>query len=259
MKIIAAILLVCAPCLADEVLLKDGRRIEFRSIEDTGGTYTIVTPENSRIVVKRADVETFAKTEPATPLTGATVSFDKKLKTDTIDLLKKVSMEKDALAGSWKFSGPTLSCSAGPDGAARLQVPFKPLDEYNLTVVLERVDGDDNVGIGFPTPGGSAMLHLDVDRGAYLGILSPDGAAHRKVCAVPGRQLAVGKPRTLVLMVRKASLVVQVDGKDVLTSKVDWSKVSILPQCAAAPDSFVLFALKSGIRFLRFSVTEASR
>ncbi len=261
MKTLALLTLLAATCLADEVVMKDGRKIEFKSVEDTGETYTIVTPENSRVVVKRADVEAFAKTEPATPLTGAAVSFDKKLKTDTVDLLKKASPEKDSLAGSWKFAGSALACSAGQDGAARLQIPFKPAaEEYNLTLVVERADGDDNVGIGFPTPGGgSAMLHLDVDRGSYLGVLSPEGAGHRKVCSAPGKQLTAGKPRILVLMVRKASLVVQVDGKDVLTSRMDWSKVSILPQCAAGADSFVLFALKSGVRFQKMTVTAVVR
>lgn len=263
MKTLALLALLVTPCLADEVVMKDGRKIEFRSIEDTGDTYTIVTPESSRIVVKRADVEAFAKTEPATPLTGASVSFDRKSKLDTVDLLKKVSFDKGVVDGSWKFVGAILTGAAGPEGAARLQISCKPSsEEYNLTLVIERADGDDNVGIGFLTPGGgSAMLHLDVDRGAYSGILAPEGASgHKKVCSAPGKQLNVGKPRTVVLMVRKASLVVQVDGKDLLTSRIDWTKVSILPQCAAsAADSFVLFALKSGVRVSKMTVSAVAR
>lgn len=261
MKTLAALLIIASTCLADDVLLKDGRRIEFRSVEDTGETYTIVTPEGGRTVVKRADVEGFAKTEPAVLLTGATMSFDKKAKVDTVDLLKKVSTERDVLDGSWKFVGGALTGSAGPDGNARLQIPYAPgAEEYNLTVVLERTEGDDNVGIGFVTPAGGGMVHLDVDRGGYTGLLAPEGAGgHRKVASAPGKQLASGKTRTIVLMVRRAGLVVQVDGKDLFSAKVDWTRVGILPGCGpSTKDAFVLFALKSGIRVSRATVSTVS-
>jgi hypothetical protein len=260
MRTLIAVLFLALPVLADEVVCKDGRKIEFHSVEDTGETYTIVTPEGGRIVVKRAEVEGFAKTEPAVVLTGAAVSFDKKSKLDVVDLLKKVSLDRDALDGSWKFVGGTLVGSAGPEGAARLQIVAPTgADEYNLSLTIERTEGDDNVGIGFLTPAGQAMVHLDTDRGAYTGLLSPEGTGHRKVASAPGKQLTPGKVRTVVLLVRRSGLVVQVDGRDILTAKVDWSRVAILPQCAPnQKDAFTLFALKSGIRISRATVSTVS-
>lgn len=261
MKTLALLAILAVPCFADEVLLKDGRKVEFKALEDTGDTYTITTPEGSRVVVKRADVTGFAKTEPAVALTGASMSFDKKSKTETIDLLKKVEPEKDATTGVWKFGqAGALSGSVGTSGdpTARIQVRCVPAaEEYNLTVVLERVDGDDNVGIGFPTPGGGlAMWHFDVDRGAYQGLLVPDGDGHKKLGAVPGKQLHPGKVRTIVLLVRKAGLVVQVDGKDVSTYRADWSKISPLPQCLPPQrDAFAVYVLKSSLRISRMTVT----
>lgn len=256
MRTLIAALLIALPCLADEVVCKDGRRIEFRSVEDTGETYTIVTPEGGRVVVKRAEVDSFAKTEPAVALTGAAITFDRHSKLDAVDLLKKIDLGKDSLDGTWKFA-PSGALTGSSTSNARLQVRYTPPEEYNLTVTLERTEGNDNVGICLVTPGGLAMYHLDVDAGAYHGLLSPDGAdGHRKVTSTPGKVLTPGKPRTLIFMVRKASLVVQLDGRDVCTSRVDWSKVSPLPGCAPADRPAVgLFALKSGVTVSRLSLT----
>ncbi len=258
MKFTIIALLISLPCLADDVLLKDGRRIEFRSVEDTGETYTVVTPEGGRVVVKRSEVEGFAKTEPAVALTGATFSFDKKAKIETIDLLKQIDLGRDSLDGAWKF-GPGGVLSGSSASAARLQIRYTPsAEEYNLTVVLERTEGGDNVGIGLPSPGGGMfMYHLDVDMGAYHGVLAPEGVdGHRKVTSTPGKVLTAGKPRTLVFMVRRVGLVLQVDGKDVCTSKLDWAHLAPLAQCAPADrPAFALFALKSGITFSRMFVS----
>ncbi len=262
MKTLMLLALLAVPCLADEVLLKDGRKVEFKSVEDTGETYTITTPEGARVVVKRSEVDGFAKTEPAVVLTGASITFDKKSKTETVDLLKRVEIEKDTITGVWKFGpGGALACSPGTSGdpTARLQVRYVPtVEEYNLTLVLERTDGADNVGICFPTPGGGlAMWHFDVDMGAYQALLAPEGVdGHRKLSAVPGKVLAPGKARTVVLMVRRAALVVQIDGRDVATYRADWSKISPLSQCLPTQkDAFAIYALKSGVRISRMTVT----
>jgi hypothetical protein len=260
MRTLTLLALLSIPAVADEVVLKSGRRIEFKSIEDTGETYTIVSPEGVRTIVKRAEVEGFAKTEPAVPLTGASVTFDRKAKTDTVDLLKSVEPENDAITGTWKFGpGGVLVGATGGEATARLQIRSVPAsEEYNLTVVLERTDGDDNVGIAFPTPGGgSAMWHFDIDRGAYQGLLVPEGAdGHKKLASVQGKQFAVGKPKTVVFMVRKSALVVQIDGKDVSTYRADWSKISPLPQCLPKQrGAFAIYALKSGVRISRATIT----
>lgn len=260
MKTFVALALLAVPCLADEAVLKDGRRIEFRSLEDTGETYTIVTPEGARVVVKRADVEGFAKTEPAVALTGATMSFGKSAKLDSVDLLKKVATS-DFLAGVWKFDRDgSLACEM-PDrvesSCCQIRYPLG-VEEYNLTLVVERLDGGDNIAITFPAPGGrQCQFFFDIDMGKYSGILTPGAAGGPHVKAstpVPGRQFAAKKPRTVVLMVRKAGLVVQVDGKDLTTFRSDWSKVAPLggPQ---ARDAFAVGALTSSIRVSKMTLT----
>lgn len=263
MRTLALVAILAATAAADELVLKDGRKVEFKSLEDTGDTYTVTTPEGARVVVKRSEVEGFAKTEPAVVLTGASVTFDRKTKTDSVDLLKKVEPDKDTISGVWKFVAGALVGSSGTSGdpTARVQVRYVPsAEEYNLTIVLERIDGGDNVGICFPTPGGGlAMWHFDVDMGAYQGLLAPEGHdGHRKLSAVPGKTLQAGKARTIVFMVRRAALVVQIDGKDVSTYRADWSKISPLPQCLPTErNAFSVYALKSGVRISKMAVTTA--
>jgi hypothetical protein len=255
-------LLLALPCLADEVLLKDGRKIEFRSLEDAGATYTVTTPEGTRVVVKRADVEGFAKTEPASALTGASISFDKKSKTDSVDLLKKIE-DKDFLIGSWKLLPDGSLHLTAPTGVenACCQIRHVPAsDEYNLTLVVERTEGEDNIAVAFPTPGGfQCQFFFDVDKGKYSAVLTPGGPDGHLKASVPvqGKQLSIKKPRTIVFMVRKTGLVVQLDGKDVTTFRTDWTK--IVPLCGPqARDAFAVSALTCGIRVSKMTVTVAT-
>jgi hypothetical protein len=259
MKTILALALLAIPCFADEVVLKDGRTIEFRSIEDMGDTYTIITPEGARSVVKRADVTGFTKTEPAVPLTGATMSFGKG-KLDSVDLLKRVE-DKDFLSGLWKLSRDgSLQCETPTKVSdSCFQVRYAPgSEEYNLTLVIERIEGDDNIGVTFPVPGGrQCQFFFDIDMGKYSCILTPGSAGGPHVKAstpVPGRQFVQRKLRTVVLMVRKAGLVVQVDGKDVSTFRSDWSKMVPIGG-GQARDAFAVSALTTGIRVSKMTVT----
>jgi hypothetical protein len=260
MKTIAILAALLTPCYADEVLLKDGRRVEFRSVEDTGETYTIVTPEGARVVVKRSDVEGFVKTEPAVALTGATMTFSKGSKLDSVDLLKKIEADKDFLSCLWKFQPDGSLILTAPTSVENgcCQIRYTPAsEEYNLTLVIERTDGEDNIGVTFPVPGGrQCQFYFDVDKGKYSAILTPGGLeGHLKASPpVQGKQFTMKKPRMVVFMIRKAGLVVQLDGKDVSTVRVDWSKISPLsgPQ---AKDAFAVSALTSGIRVSKMSLT----
>lgn len=265
MKTIAAliVLLVPLPLLGDEIALKDGRKIEWKSIEDLGDGYAVVTPEGSRVIVKRSEVESIRKTEPAAPLTGATSTFAKG-KSESIDLLKRIDSEKDFISGSWQFTSGVLFGVAPTEGAAigRVQVRYvPPVEEYNLVVTVERVEGEGNIGFGLVAGAGRFMYHFDVDGGVFHGILTPDGSGgHRKASSTQGKVLQTGKLKTIVFMVRKAGLVVQVDGKDVCATRQDWTRLAILSQCAPTDrDSFVVSSLKSSVRVSKMVVTFPSK
>lgn len=251
--------LTAVPCFADEILLKDGRKVEFKSLEDSGATYTVVTPEGVRVIIKRSEVDSLVKTEPATALTGASMSFDKKSKTESVDLLKKIE-DRDFLVGAWKFLQDGSLQSPAPMGVENFCCQVRhmlPSDEYNLTLVIERTEGEDNIAVALPVPGGSqCQFFFDVDKGKYSAILTPGGPeGHLKASTpVQGKQLSIKKPRTVVFMVRKTGLVVQIDGKDVTTVRNDWSK--IVPLCGQqAKDAFAVSALSSGVKVSKMVVT----
>lgn len=253
MKTLTLLAIAALPCMADEVVLKDGTSVEFRILEDTGDTYIITTPEGARKVVKRADVESFRKTQPSSPLTGAAVTFDKKAKLDTVDLLKIVDTDKGIVSGTWKVANGVLSGESPSGGSARLQIAHTPAaDEYNLTITVERTLEGDNVCFSFPVPGGGQCMYgLDIDMGAYHGVLVPDAAGgYRRVNKVMGKQLQVGKPKTIVFMVRKSSFVVQIEGKDVFATRQDWAAIS-----SPMGSQFAIAPLKTNVKVSRMFLT----
>lgn len=241
-------------CHADDVVMKDGRKIEFSKLEDAGDTYVIITPENARVVVKRADVDSFAKTEHVSPLTGAQVTFDKKAKLDTADLLKKAEF----VSGAWKTApdGSVSVAKPGPSDASIFHIrQAPPAEEYNLTAVVERDGEGDNIAFGIPGPGGAQISYIfDLDMGKESCVFTAD---RKRVSSVPGRQFTAKKSRVVTFMVRKSGLVVQLDGKDFATIRTDW-KLSPFPGICPTEPGFGFEALGAGVRVSKFSVSSVA-
>jgi hypothetical protein len=238
-------------CHADDVVMKDGRKIEFKALEDAGDTYVITTPENTRVVVKRGDVDSFAKTEHVSPLTGATVSFDKKAKLNVDDLLKRAEFQ----SGAWKTApdGSVSVAKAGPSENATFHVRVAPAaDEYNLTAIVEREADGDNICFGLTGPGGARLTYFfDLDMGKESCILTAD---RKRISSVPGRQFTAKKARTVTFMVRKSGVVVQLDGKDFSTIRTDW-KLAPFPGIMPTESGFGVEALGAGVRISRLSIS----
>lgn len=260
-KMTLALLLSTFPCSADEIVLKDGRRITWKSVVDEGDSYNVETRDGKRLTLKRSEVYRFEATAPVDPLplTGATFTFDRKGKLEVVDLLGKVNLRRDVVAGVWKASGGRLNGVGSGGENGRIQIPHTPVpEEYDLTLAIERKAGVDNIGVGLIGGGNQFMYYFDVDPafGVFSGILVPAGAGHRRVIETPGEVFPVGKLRTVVFMVRKEAFIVQVDGKDFAAWKPDWSTLSILPQCAVQrKDVLSLSIQKSGFEIHRMTLT----
>jgi hypothetical protein len=272
LKITLITALMCAPelyglgllavrsCYSDEIVLKDGRKIEFKTLTDAGETFDVTALDGSTFSVKKSEFDRIAVTvKKDIPLAGATFTFDKRKKVETVDLLARIDPKADSVAGSWKASNGRLNGIGTGDELARVQVPYAPIpEEYDLTLVVERKAGEDNLGIGLVGGGRQFMYYFDVDCGKYSGILAPDPSGHRRVTETPGRAFVVGKSRTVVFMVRRQALIVQVDGKDFATWKADWTGLSVLPQCAVPrKDVLSLSILRSGFEVHRMTLTSA--
>lgn len=213
----------------DDLVLKDGRKIEWKALVDLGDSYDIQTKQGEKLSIKKEDVENFVKTEVSNvaPLSGAVFVFDKKRKLDTIDLLSKIDPKKDAFSGNWKFMGGTLVGTSSPFTHSKMLTSCTPPDEYDLTMTIERKDGTLDVYVGLVAGEKQFTFHFDGFNG-YNGLAMIDGMApDLNGTGIKGSVFQNRKPRTVVFMVRKEGIVVQLDGKDYYKWRGDWSRVSL--------------------------------
>ncbi|HEV3028486.1 MAG TPA: hypothetical protein VG457_12990 [Planctomycetota bacterium] len=233
MKTMAAILILAVPCLADEVVMKDGRRIPWKSVADDGENYTIEGRDGKKITVKKVDVDHFnaPSDDPiAAPLTGAGVEGPKKALAP-IDILLKAKV-----GGDWKYAGRSLVATV--TGPSRSVVSFDSdsvPEEYDLTVTIERLDAEkQDFLVGLIVGTHACCFHFDSYDGTK-GMLTLIGLREH-IEYGEGGVFKKGRARTVKFMVRKTNLEVLLDGKKYLKTKaIDWNEASI-PAKTNVPD-----------------------
>jgi hypothetical protein len=234
MKYLLAFLLLVMPAMADEIQTKDGKKYEFTLLADQGDSWELTTPHGVKVTVKKAD---FDKLIPSgtkeVPLTGASFTFDKKRKLETVDLLTKLGdPKKDAISGTWKMTAKGLVMSNG-EGHARLPVSYSPPEEYDLSITVERQTGDVDFLLGLVGGGKQFALKFDSSHGQASGLDKINGGGPETNTipgtTVLGRFFEIKKPRTLTIMVRKEAFFMQENGKDLLAWKADWNTISLNP------------------------------
>lgn len=219
-----AFLLIAVPCAADEILLRDGRRIAWKSLVDEGDSYAVETTDNQKLKLKKSEVDRFvvsrdaaAAKEAAVALTGASFTLDPK-KTMTVDLVAKASTGDQE---AWKVVGKTLTASATWPARAVVMFDYEIPDEYDLTLVVERIgQGTKDFAVGISTPAGQCAYHFDAWDGtaSCLALLAGQEGEH-----AAGTVFKAGKPRAVKVQVRKGAVQIVVDGKDFWKGRVDWS------------------------------------
>jgi hypothetical protein len=148
----------------------------------------------------------------------------------TVNLLRLVDAKADAVGGEWTVENGALI--SGKEEWARLQLPYTPPDEYDLTLVAERREGSDVLGIGLGQ--GKSVFAVWVDgfpaKGGLTALDSLDGLlVENSPAAVKGTHLANNKPSTIVIAVRKSGVKVDIDGKGVLSWSGNYSRLSRSP------------------------------
>jgi hypothetical protein len=148
-----------------------------------------------------------ATVEPSRPVTPTE---------GTVDLLSLIDPAKDTIRGNWRIIKGQLHSAA--DEIAHINLPCRPSDEYSLTVVAERktlpMKGHGTFGLGLTQQGHPVLLQFDL--GGDTTRLSGTNLAHTGVVFRQGR------PRTIVCTCRRNSLIVTVDGKQVITWSGDF-------------------------------------
>lgn len=211
---------------ADELVLKDGKKIEWVVLRDLGDEYEVETAKGTKITVRKDDVEGLARRRAEAPLTGASFTFDKRRKLETVNLLAKVDPKRDSVTDGWRRQGASLTGTGDGIKHSRIEVPGVAPEEYDLTCVVERRSGDDEFFVGLVGGGNQFAAYFDWARGSASGIGEIAGADAAKL-KIPGRFFENGKQKTLVFMVRKEGVVVRADGKDWLAWRADWGQVSV--------------------------------
>lgn len=168
-----------------------------------------------------------------------------------IDLLRRIDPARDSVLGKWTMEDGKL-VSPVIARETRLQIPYAPGDEYDLTVVAERTKGTHNLQLGLASPGRQFMAILDADaKGDVAALEMLDGKwfLDNETTTRNRKVIQNDRPVTVHTTVRKGSVTVAVDGKTVLQFKGDLSRLSMNPTWAV-PDKSALFLGSWDSRFV---------
>lgn len=210
-------LLIGNPLLADELLLKDGKTIEWRVLKDNGDTVEVQTADNKTITVKKQDIKEIRTVVPVAPLTGATFSGDTTKPADKpTNVLAMIDPKKHGIVGTWKALGGALM------GGGLCDIPYIPTAYYDVEIVLERREGEDECTIGLIGAGKPFGVNLDWGKGSCSGLSAIDGRrVYENEAKVDGKFFTNRKPRTIICAVRADQIVVLADGKEFIHWKGD--------------------------------------
>ncbi|OYV86037.1 MAG: hypothetical protein B7Z73_12455 [Planctomycetia bacterium 21-64-5] len=153
--------------------------------------------------------------KPSVPLASA----------ESVDLLKQVDMARDHVNGNWKRDAEALVSPRLL--VAKIELPFAPSGDYELTIVAERLSGNDSFIVGLVIDGRQVAMTLDGYGGETAGLADldhHDGAENATTRR--GRLLPPGKPHTVVCTVRGSSLRVTCDGEPVIAWSGDAARLS---------------------------------
>lgn len=225
-RLMAAILLLAGSAIvaADEVVLKDGKVIQYRILKDTLDTVEVQTVDNKTVTIAKKDIKDIRLVVPQAPLTGASFTGDESVAADKpVNLLALIDPKKNAINGEWKFNAGAL---VGHDGL--LEIPYIPAGgSYDLELVLERKEGDQEVNIGLIGGGKPFAFILDWGKGSANGLSVISGArVYENESKIAGKQLLQKKPRHIVCSVRPNMVVITMDGKEFLRWEGDVQKLS---------------------------------
>ncbi len=171
-----------------------------------------------------------------------------------INLLRLVDPRLDVIEGEWASVGGSLSLNSRTPWA-RVEIPYLPPDEYELTIVFERKEGDQAIGIGLGHKATVFSLFIDgfAERGGLSGLDMLDGfLLDKNPSALKGLVTKVGTPCTAVCTVRKTGVTVTVDGKPYVQFPGPYSRLTPSPVWRTkTPRALLLGAYESRVVFTK--------
>ena len=179
---------------------------------------------------------------------------------DAIDLLELVDVSKDKVTGDWTKDGTHLLSSK--EFGARLELPYQPPDEYELTVIAEPLDEPHGLLLGQRSGGRRfvTLVHYPVGEGEPANAVENiDGKNVGNPSTVRREVLVKGRPSQIVCTVRKDSVLVTCDGHELLRWQGDSKRLS-LSDYWKTPNETAMFlgAYDCRYRFSRITLTPLS-
>lgn len=153
---------------------------------------------------------------------------------EPIDLLKQIDVTRDAVRGDWKMENGVLVTPR--EQFSKLLLPPPPAEEYRLVAVVERLGGRYGLGVILKVGEHRVMLSIDGYNGNFSGlenIIGQNFPTHEST--YKGRLLEDGKPATVVYMVRRNSIEVELDSRQIVHWEGDPATL-VLPPDWQVPD-----------------------
>jgi hypothetical protein len=164
-----------------------------------------------------------------------------------VNLLALLDPARDSVVGNWKLERGELRGTAGGE-RTRIQIPYAPPDEYDLTIVAEQISGTSMLLFGMSRGDKQWCVAYDIFINAnyYSGLHLVDGKlAWENPSAVTGRFLKKGTVQTFEFKVRKTGLTGLVDGKKVLAWE-DYGRLSMGQRFAIPDKTALMFGMYDG-------------
>ena len=137
-----------------------------------------------------------------------------------VDLLKRIDFSK--LPG-WGVTGGELAFDkgSGGSGAAMIDIPYTPPEEYQLTIVARRASPKsiNRLAVGLTVKDQQVAVYVAGSEAGSSGFSRVNGKSPGEDAASPAHSEAIfvdDAPRTIVLTVRKTALTLVVDGKELV-------------------------------------------
>lgn len=136
-----------------------------------------------------------------------------------IELLPLVDPELDGVSGTWTKGEGSLT--APKAYGARIELPYAPPEEYDLTLIVEPLDEPNGLILGQRSGGQRCLVVLDYRPGEtpQSAIENIDGRNVGNVSTVTGPLFVQNRPAQVICSVRKTGITARVDGRTV----IDWT------------------------------------
>ena len=136
-----------------------------------------------------------------------------------VELLPLVDPEQDSVSGTWTKGEDGLTSPKGY--GARIELPYAPPEEYDLTTIVEPLDEPNGLILGQRSGGQRFLVLLGYAAGEtpQSAIENIDGRNVGNASTVAGPVFVKGRPAQVICSVRKTGVTMRVDGRVV----IDWT------------------------------------